>query len=323
VAVRSFAVGAAVFTLLIGGWIASLSAAPKPRESAWIKEIYEKKESVAASVTDPKYVLVGGSSTHYSYSAEAVSRATGLPVINLGTHAGLGGDYILNRAKASLRTGDTAVLALEYQLFSSTPPSTVLASFVATNDPGYILDAPSEHLAALIFGYSPVQLLRDIAIRTVPWTSPLYRSETVTAYGDESSNTPDHKLPYMHQVVHEAGAIGMADADHMQMSSAFRKFIGWASENGVTVFYTWPPTTSRAEYQTEQYVAYFRSYRSMMESLGVKVLGAQADYVIPEEEMLDSMYHADSRGALRVSAVLARNLCEAVSCGQSQGLLSR
>lgn len=315
--VRSIGIGGAVFTLLIGIWIVGLSLAPKPRESGWIGDIYVKKEAAAASVTGPKYLLIGGSSTHYSYSAEVVSGLTGLSVINLGTHAGLGGDYILNRAKRSLKLGDTAVLALEYQLLTPTPPSTVLTSFITTHDPAYLLDAPVTHLVDLVFGYSPVQLSRDIAVKSLPWTSPLYRSETVTSYGDESSNTPENKLPYMTQVIQDTGAIGIVAADQLQLPDNIRQFIEWSRENRVQVFYTWPPTTDRSDYRTDAYVQYFKGYASMFEALGVKVLGAQAEYVIPEEEMLDSMYHADMRGARRASAALARNLCGYIGCRES------
>lgn len=192
------------------------------------------------------------------------------------------------------------------------PPSTILTGLVATSDLSYVLDAPWNHVANLLFGYSPVQLARDVAAKSIPWTSPLYRSETVTTYGDESSNVPENKLPYMRKVVHEAEGIVMAQS--VQLSVSLQEFVAWAHSNDVTVFYTWPPTTERPRYLTTEYAAYFASQADLFEALGVKVLGRQAEYLLPEEEMLDSMYHADVVGARRASIALSRNLCSLVDC---------
>ncbi|WP_137128783.1 hypothetical protein [Rhizobium sp. FY34] len=300
--------------MLLLGWLCLLQIAPTPREVQWINEIYARKENVAREVQGAKYVLIGGSATHYSYSAEVVSKLTGLRVVNLGTHAGLGASYILNRAMRSLNKGDTAVLALEHPMIRPTPPSTILVSHVATSDLDYLRQAPLSQLPYLLFGYSPMQLVRDLASRAIPWNSPLYRSNTVTAFGDESSNTVENKLPYMLNVIRTAAPFGMYALSDMGPTDSLVAFVIWARQHGVNVVYTWPPTTDRLDYLTPTYETYLKAYAAVFEGLGVPVLGKQADYVLPEDEMLDSLYHADVRGARRASAALARNLCAAKLC---------
>ncbi|MGW9230646.1 hypothetical protein ACWGPT_07205 [Pseudorhizobium sp. NPDC055634] len=311
---KAIVFGAGIFVGCIIVWFGVLALAPKSRETNWIGEIYAKKERVAASLSSPKHLLIGGSSTHYSYSAEVASKLTGFNVVNLGTHAGLGADYILTRAKRSLKAGDTALLALEHQLLATAPPSIVLTRLVATTDPYFLLDAPLPYLADLIFGYSPAQFLRDTPAKLLPWTSPLYRSETVTDYGDESANSPENKLPYMLDVVRETPPITAAAPQSLQLADSFQDFVAWAQANDVTVFYTWPPTTDRPQYRTPEYAEYFQSYVHLFEATGINVLGRQTEYLIPEDEMLDSMYHADTRGARRASQVLSKNLCSVVVC---------
>jgi hypothetical protein len=311
---RIFLSALTMFLFLLIGWIAILVVAPRPVESRWIDSLYRKKELLAQAVNGPRVILIGGSSTHFSFSAEAVSRRTGLSVFNLGSHAGLGAEYLLERSERTLRPGDLAVLALEHQLLVQSAPSTVLANFVMTTDRSYLLRAPARELLPLLFGYSPSQLIRQIAANSMPWTSPLYRPETITRFGDESANTPQNKLPYMQALVREGGPIKATQPDASKPATYIRAFVNWAREHKVKVAYVWPPTVTQPEYSNDFYTAYFDSYRKTFEAAGIFVLGDQKEFLLPQQDMLDSMYHADSIGAALASEALARNLCYRIEC---------
>jgi hypothetical protein len=287
---------------------------PRPVESRWIDGIYAKKEAAASSIHEPKVVLIGGSGTHYSYSARVIADATGLRVVNLGTHAGLGADYLLYRARASLKPGDIAVLALEHQLMHHTRPSSVLATFVLTSDLPYLLRAPVSDVPALLFGYPPAQVIRQAAASSVPNNSPLYRAETVTTVGDESANVPENKLPYMAETVRSLPPVSVAPPTPNAPPEFLKDFVTWAQQNNIRLLQAWPVTTFRPVYLTPHYTSYFELFAETFRHLGVEVLGSPTSYFVPEDEMLDSMYHADSNGARRVSTALARDLCRAVKC---------
>jgi hypothetical protein len=295
-------------------WLLALQVLPRPVESSWIEGIYRKKEMAAARISGPKAVLIGGSGTHYSYSARLLSEATGLAVVNLGTHAGLGGEYLLHRARRSLKPGDTAVVALEHQLIYRVKPSSVLTTFVLTSDPGYLPDAPIRDLPALLFGYPPVQVIRQAAATSVPPNSPLYRAETVTAFGDESVNVPANKLPYMAETVRSLPALSVMPTEPDVPPDFLVEFAAWARQNNIRLLQAWPATTFRPVYHTASYRAYFDNYAEIYRRLGFQVLGNPLDYFVPEDEMLDSMYHADVNGAARISNALAVDLCKAIAC---------
>lgn len=301
----------------IGLWLLVLQVVPRPIiEGHWIADIYSRKEAAAAKIQKPKVVLIGGSATHYSYSARVVAKSTGLPVVNLGTHAGLGTEYLLHRTRASLNPGDTAVVALEHSLVHQAPPSSVLAIFIPTGDPGYLLSAPLRDLPALLFGYPPSQVIRQVAAASVPWTSPLYRAETVDAWGDETVNTPANKQPYMLATVHSLPDLGdvVAPANPDSPPRAIIEFAAWAKQNNIRLLQAWPVTTFRPAYLTPRYTQFFARYEETFRRLGFEVLGSQVDSLVPEADMLDSMNHADVNGAERVSKALAINLCRAIDC---------
>jgi len=301
-------------------WLLALQVLPRPVESSWIEGIYKKKETAAASISGPKAVLIGGSGTHYSYSARIIGEATGLAVVNLGTHAGLGGEYLLHRARRSLKPGDTAVVALEHQLIYRVRPSSVLATFVLTSDPGYLPDAPIRDLPALLFGYAPVQVIRQAAATSVPHNSPLYRAETVTALGDESVNVPANKLPYMAETVRSLPALSMMATNPDAPPGFLVEFAAWASQNNVRLIQAWPATTFRPVYLSAPYREYFDNYAEIYRRLGFEVLGSPLNYLVPEDEMLDSMYHADMNGTARISKALAADLCKAIACPNSSAV---
>jgi hypothetical protein len=316
---KAVALFAAFLLGLMGLWLIALQVLPRPVESRWIDGIYAKKEAVAAGIAGPKVVIIGGSGTHYSYSARVVSEATGLKAVNLGTHAGLGAEYILHRARASLKPGDTAVIALEHQLVHRTKPSSVLAAFVLTSDPGYLLcGAPVSQVLSLVFGYPPVEVVRQAAARSVPHRSPLYRPETVDAWGDETANSPANKLPYMAATVRSLPAVAVKAPDPGSPPEFLVEFADWAKQNKVRLLQAWPATTFRPVYLTPHYGAYFGQFAETYRRLGFTVLGNPTDYLIPESEMLDSMYHADVVGAERISEAFAVDLCRAIACPGAQ-----
>src|SRR5262249_3559080 len=125
-----------VFVAATVSWIVAIRAftASPSIQNDWIRDLYAKKEAAAARIAEPKIVIIGGSGVHFGYSGEAVTRATGIPTINLGVHAGLGGGYVLERAKKSLKSGDWAILALEPQLYDPEGASNVTAEQVLRND---------------------------------------------------------------------------------------------------------------------------------------------------------------------------------------------
>jgi len=305
---------AGVLLGLVLAYVLLLQLLPKPFEAGRIDGLYKKKEAAAARVQGPKVLIIGGSGTHYSYSARVVSEKTGLSVVNLGTHAGLGAEYILRRARASLKPGDTAVVALEYKLIRSVRPTTILSSFVLTSYPAYNFSAQPRDVLPILFGYPPVQVAREISRASVPSNTPLYRMEAVDAWGDETANTPANKLPHMLAAVRTGGPVEMTLPEPQHAPQFLVEFAAWTKANNVRLLQVWPVTTSYPVYQTHQYDLYFQQFADIFRGLGFTVLGQHTSYLLPEERMLDSMYHADTIGAGKVSAQLAEDLCRAIAC---------
>lgn len=103
------------------------------QDPAWVNSIYTQKIARAEAIKAPRRILlIGGSSTHFGLEAERLQKELGIPVMNLGLHAGLGLEGILKLVRGEIRSGDIVVLFPEHDLLSYTPDenSGILATLV-------------------------------------------------------------------------------------------------------------------------------------------------------------------------------------------------
>jgi hypothetical protein len=301
---------AAVVGLALAWFTVAGAVLPPTPAAAWADGLYAIKEAAAAAVQERKILLIGGSATHFSYRAATVSAQTRIAAVNFGTHAGLGGRYLLDRARGSLRPGDVAVLALEHQLLTMTRPPRVLSEYTASFDPAYLGRAGLREAAQVVFGLDPLTTLRMQLAR--PAERTLYRLETVAANGDETANTVALATPAMMAKVLAHEPIPLGDPD--SAPAAVWQFAQWADTAGVTVLYAWPPTLRREIYDQPQYRAYFEATKTLYGDLGIAALGDAEEFMLAPEQMADDPYHANESGAEQMSKLLATKLCAVVDC---------
>lgn|SRR5262245_23141245 len=298
------------------GWIAIVRYLARPSiATEWIHGIYVKKEAAAAKIEGPKVIIIGGSGAHYGFSGEAITHATGIPTVNLGVHAGLGGEYLLERAKRSLKAGDWAVMVLEPQLTVATAPSDVLAAHVLRNDIFYLWRTPRIGDALrILFGLTPVDVFATQMRRLVPWTAPTGRADTVSLLGDETLDLSRSAAPWMRKHLEDAAPIPVQHFDPNNPPPVLTPFFAWAKEHNVQIAQAWTPLLMRPEYLGEPYTSSFASLKDVFVKAGGVPLGNATDYFQPIDNMYDYILHANEFGRARASEVLAREICKARTC---------
>jgi len=75
------------------------------------------KENRLMQLQSSKIVVIGGSNTVFNIDSREISAATGLPVVNMGLHAGLGLQYMLNEVEAQIQADDILLIMPEYDQF--------------------------------------------------------------------------------------------------------------------------------------------------------------------------------------------------------------
>lgn len=88
--------------------------------------VQEKRvRAYAQTLTQPKILFVGGSSTFMAINADGYAAALGRPVVNYGLSVNSGAEYIARQAGELVRSGDLVVFAPEFVFFGAgaiTPP---------------------------------------------------------------------------------------------------------------------------------------------------------------------------------------------------------
>jgi hypothetical protein len=295
-------------------WLALVRITRPSVQVAWAEGIYERKIAAANNLPADRVVIIGGSGAHYGYSGEEITRITGLPAVNLGTHAGLGMPYLLDRAERVLRRGDFAVLAIEPHLNWPVRPSSVLAEFVIRYDVGYLLHIKPLDALSIIYGVSPVDVIQEQLRRLVPWTSEVGRAETISKYGDETLVLSRIQTAANRDALLHSDPMPAWTADPTFPPQVLENFFQWAKLHGVRVGMAWTPMLMKDAYLSKPYRAFFDGVTQWYLQAGAYQLGAATDYFQPLDNMFDHVLHDNEKGRIAASGTLSRNLCKVLQC---------
>ena len=75
------------------------------------------KHKMLETIHSPKLLLLGGSNVSFGMNSKKLQEKFHKPVVNMGIHAGLGLEFIINDSKRFIHKGDTVILMPEYEHF--------------------------------------------------------------------------------------------------------------------------------------------------------------------------------------------------------------
>jgi len=269
-----------------------------PLTALWINNIYKKKEALAANITTNKIVFCGGSSTLFGVMAKEVQKELRVPVLNLATHAGLDTDYILYRAKRSLRAGDIVVLPLEYELFSyAGRPSIVKLEYVLTYDREYLNSLSLFEKLRYVLSVTGDSILRSVKERRLPEIREpglnngyTYTSASLNENGDETSNIgnkPFNATPLNMPLGESKERLGML---------IIKDFNEWCRKNEIVLYVTFPNTVMHEDYKNIYYRVYFDRLEGYFRKNGIRVIGKPENFFFDKELFYDTYYHLNLGG---------------------------
>lgn len=282
--------------------------------SQWISGIYARKLSKAESVSTPKMEIVGGSSSLFGISAARVEAVTGIPTVNMGTHAGLGLEYILSRVKPTLHRGDVACLCIEYELYGDRHVNDVLLDYVFSRDPAYFKSRMPLEKLNWAFALSPARVFEGYCNRrhppdpedTLGWYSP----RTINDHGDETANTTEAAAEPSRQRRLDEARPSTAALDGFSEQgrgwSQIAEFKRWCDARGVRVVATFPNMLHFPAYDTPSGRRDFLRVVESYKSLNIPTLGTPSEFLYGREDMYDAVYHMNTRGVTKHTGLFIR-----------------
>lgn len=163
-------------------WLAgyAFNAAGLDTDVSWTRSLYLQKRQIADSLpSGPRLLFLGGSGVHYSVDAMEVEQQTGLPSVNLGLHAGLGLNPIVQVGLDSVRAGDIVVLIPEYGILADTVGEGWLSGMFAAS-----IGRPG------MGGFDPMDMSKEIFRAGVVNQMSLGKGVFVGLFGAEGRGRP-------------------------------------------------------------------------------------------------------------------------------------
>jgi hypothetical protein len=277
--------------------------APTPSSQA-VYDTIQKKYAILHSINTKKIVLLGGSATYYSLRAEIIEKVTGIKTVNMGVHAGLGRQYILDRARTMLKPGDIVVLSLEYPLYIKSSPDPVAVDYILSRDPAYYATMPQWQQLAYFLTLSPLEVvLRAYSKLTSPpeghSISKANEFSNANKYGDQTRNQKPPN-PIQASIVAKIGYTAIDDLTEYSKGKAdIKTFVAWCRKNNIMFIASFPSLMAFAPYHSEPYRSFLNSLPDFYRQLKVSVVGDPYAFMYERSNFFDTRYHLKGDAAQR------------------------
>lgn len=268
----------------------------QPRETSYMLA-YELKKNLLEETEGQRVVFVGGSNLALGMDSGLFMQLTGRRPVNMGLHAGLGRNLIMNQAIIDrLKQDDLVVLSLEYSAFGQMPAGEPAWQLLRVS-PSAIFDMSLADLAALLetaFSYTGGQLRNATQnIMRMRFSQPepkIYTLVGINEFGDLEShwNLGYRKGPRSIQIPELEGR-------HYQAAIAdILGFVQRVRNKDAEVVFAFPPI------HIAQYENYAESIQHLNEIIqnvvNVPVILSAKQMAFPEELFFDTAYHLNYAG---------------------------
>lgn len=273
----------------------------------WVEGAYAKKLARAASLPEPKLVVVAGSGAMFGIDSPQLEQAFGRPVVNLGVNAGILSPYLLIYARQAVKPGDWVLLPLEYPLYHDR--FEVNQVYLE-----YWLSHP------VIYGLNPWRLVKLLAVtplervvqgyRGVPkgfQVAGLYGAQHLDERGDQTlsrreARSPDLFAGAVHSPVQHYGAQATTLNGSWKLWQAFARDVEKAG--GCAVFVP-PAMLDRQAYHADPVErAFYEGLPAEARAHGLNYLGRPLDFLYPADDFFDTNYHLTAEARQRHTARL-------------------
>ena len=288
------------------------SLGPTTHSTENVRYIYffgKEKQKIADQTQGRRLVLIGGSGAFYSVRAKVLQSQFGIPVINNALHAGLNIEYLLHRARQSLRPGDTALLFIEYALYSRHEPGWTQADYFLPHDLPYFASQPLDTEIGLVRKLTPNEY--GNRIYDAVFGQPIEGKETLARLNDRGDLIENQRASQNN--FHKTRLDKIIPMNNMLMRqenvAMITDFIRWCQKNGITVIAGYPAFMDFPTYHTGvKERAFFQSLENYYHSLGIPTLGKPSDFMFPKSMFLDSWHHMHDEGAAVMTDLVAQRL---------------
>ncbi|MBH8552050.1 hypothetical protein I8751_06620 [Nostocaceae cyanobacterium CENA357] len=268
----------------------------------WIAVAQTRKKDIAKSISGKRILIVSGSNALFGISAKKIYQETGVPTVNLATHAALGVKYTLDDAKTILKEGDIVLLPLEYSTYTwGGNFNETYLKHVLSHDTNYFnnlsISAKFNHviqlsnidiLSSLVLYKDQQEVLSELKAKALK--KKCYTGFTLNEFGDELCNIGQKPLDVM------PNALKIPKNYTIDPTGVIAEFLDWCKQNKIKVLALYPVMQKQDQYQKEKYQIFFNKIKEYYQYNGTLLLGDPYQATLPNELMFNTQYHPNDRG---------------------------
>lgn len=257
-----------------------------PRTSNDYMSAMIDKHQRVQKIKKPKIIFAGGSNLAFGINSEEIQDKFKVPVVNLGLHAGLGLEFIINELKESIHDNDVVILSIEYFL----------------GDGVYDLKNHTRDLYPEASGFYNKNIIKDIQThidktrknlktlnqeKTIDTTFSVYSRKGFNKYGDVIAHL--EQLPPI-----ELKDKGVMTYHYWEGIKVLNEFYNYAKSKNVAVFFIFP-NYPKSEYEKNQ-TAITKLQNDIIKNLSIEVINTPQDFVFDDSLFFDTVYHLNKKG---------------------------
>lgn len=264
---------------------------------------HDKHQRLSA-LGSPKIVLVGGSNLPFGIKSQMIEDVTGMPVVNMGLHAGLGMNFILSEVEKDIHEGDIVIVSLEYHHFLSRSMfngEDVLAALLFDVNRDCIQYVkPGQWLALTpnLCLYSSKKII-NFSSKTVDDFEELFTRDSFDIHGDEVAHYG------LASTVHSGDKPALNGPVYRKAIRRLACFRDYVQSKGADFIHVACPYPER-QFEMDQTV--IGEIIDAVDSAGMKYQIPPEACVFPDSLMFNSFFHLSGKGAEMRTEQLIRSL---------------
>lgn len=257
------------------------------------------------SHTQPKIIIIAGSSGAFGIDSQLVEEQTGMPVVTVALHADMGIEFMTEIAKENIQKDDIVIYAFEYGCWETLVQGADLIC-TGVDDNIYMYKYISKDRYLDFIKYIPTYTFKKLDY----WLkSPLRASGTYSAeaFDEEGNMTLDRPKCILPPKADESvyGAIKTLTASNNTINYV-NNFNNYVKEKGATLLVSFPPVLDENFFPNENQVKDFE--KMLQQKIDATIISRINDYVFPRRYIFDTINHCNNEGEEKRSLLLSRDI---------------
>lgn len=288
---NKFVIKSVLFFIILVGLFLSLNFFEKIKKvkSDYMAAIIDKHRQ-AENIRSPKIIFAGGSNLAFSINSNLLEKEIGLPVINMGLHAGLGLSFILNELKFTAHEDDIIFFSVEYFMETN-------GAYDLKKNAEYFYP-PSQNFFISNYSLEAKEYIRNkqqILQNIISHNNRNIDDDDTTIYSRKSFNDKGDITSHLNKISY-ASLGGFTNFTNKSWEGIIElnSFSEYAKQKKINSFFLFP---------TYSLSAFNKNYRAiklleedLRKLLDIEILGTSIDFAYPDSLFFDSIYHLNKEG---------------------------